>query len=41
MQEKNKIWRLNEFTIAGHVPLADPEYVKGLVKNMQEKEGQA
>jgi type IV pilus assembly protein PilA len=36
MKEQDHVWRLTEFTIAGRVPLADPEYLKGLVKQIEE-----
>jgi len=32
MKQEKEIWRLAEVTIAGHVPLTDPDYLKGLRK---------
>jgi hypothetical protein len=35
MQEK-EIWRLTEITVAAHVPLTDPDYLRGLRKKQDE-----
>lgn len=41
MKEDEGLWRLNELTLAGHVPLSDPEYVKGFVKELRRSAGMA
>lgn len=35
MKEEKDIWRLNQLTLAIHVPLSDPEYVKGIAEDMR------
>ncbi len=32
MKQEKDVWKLNEITVAVHVPLADPDYLKGLQK---------
>jgi type IV pilus assembly protein PilA len=32
MKQENEIWKLNEVTLAVHVPLSDPVFLKGLQK---------
>jgi hypothetical protein len=36
MKQENDIWRLTELTVAGHVPLTDPEYLTILRKQQDE-----
>jgi hypothetical protein len=41
-RQEKEIWRLTEVTAAAHVPLTDPDYLKGLRKQQDEaNEGQA
>ena len=35
-KQEKEIWRLNEVTAAAHVPLTDPDYLKGLRKEQDE-----
>lgn len=35
MREEKNIWRLSEITLAVHVPLSDPDYVKGIAEDMR------
>jgi hypothetical protein len=32
MKQEKDVWKLNEITVAVHVPLSDPDYLKGLQK---------
>jgi hypothetical protein len=32
MKQENDVWQLTEITVAGHIPLTDPDYLKGLRK---------
>jgi hypothetical protein len=36
LQQQKEIWRLTEVTAAAHVPLTDPDYLKGLRKQQDE-----
>jgi hypothetical protein len=36
LKEEEKIWRITELTLAAHVPLEDPDYLKGLRKQQDE-----
>jgi hypothetical protein len=36
LKEEKDIWRLTEVTLAAHVPLTDPDYLKGLRKQQNE-----
>lgn len=36
LKEEDKIWRVTELTLAAHVPLEDPDYLKGLRKQQDE-----
>jgi len=36
LQQQKEIWRLTELTAAAHVPLTDPDYLKGLRKQQDE-----
>jgi len=36
LSEEKEIWRLTEVTVAAHVPLTDPDYLKGLRKQQNE-----
>jgi hypothetical protein len=36
MTQEKEIWRLSEVTVAAHVPLTDPDYVKGIRKEEDE-----
>jgi hypothetical protein len=36
MKSEKEIWRLTEVTVAGHIPLTDPDYLKGLRKEQDE-----
>ena len=36
LQQEKDIWRLTEVTVAAHVPLTDPDYLKGLRKEQNE-----
>jgi hypothetical protein len=41
-QQEKEVWKLTELTAAAHVPLSDPDYLKGLRKQQDESnEGQA
>ncbi|HEY7616275.1 MAG TPA: hypothetical protein VH744_05685, partial [Terriglobales bacterium] len=33
MKEERRVWRVSEVTVSLRVPLSDPEYLKGLLKN--------
>ena len=35
MKEEKHIWRLNQLTLAIHIPLSDPDYVKGIAEDMR------
>lgn len=32
LKQEDEVWRLTELTVSAHIPLADPEYLKGLRK---------
>jgi hypothetical protein len=36
MKQEKEIWRVTELTVAAHVPLEDPDYLKGLRKQQDE-----
>lgn len=36
LQQEKDVWRLTEITVAGHIPLTDPDYLKGLRKQQDE-----
>jgi hypothetical protein len=36
MTQENEVWRLTEATLAAHVPLTDPDYLKGVRKKEDE-----
>ena len=36
LKHENEIWKLTEVTVAAHVPLTDPDYLKGLRKQQNE-----
>jgi hypothetical protein len=36
LKQEKEIWRLTEVTVAAHVPLTDPDYLKGLRKEQDE-----
>lgn len=36
LKQDNDVWRLTEITVAGHIPLTDPDYLKGLRKQQDE-----
>ena len=36
MKQEKEIWRLTEVTAAAHIPLTDPDYLKGLRKEQDE-----
>ena len=36
LKQEKEIWRLTEVTVAAHVPLTDPDYLKGLRKQQNE-----
>ena len=36
MTQEKEIWRLTEATLAAHVPLTDPDYLKGVRKKEDE-----
>ena len=36
LKQEKEIWRLTEVTAAAHVPLTDPDYLKGLRKQQNE-----
>jgi len=36
LKQENEIWRLTEVTLAAHVPLTDPDYLKGIRKDQDE-----
>ena len=36
MMQENEVWKLSEATVAAHVPLTDPEYLKGVRKKVNE-----
>lgn len=36
LKQENDIWRVTELTLAAHVPLEDPDYLKGLRKQQDE-----
>jgi hypothetical protein len=36
MKQEKEIWRVTELTVAVHVPLEDPDYLKGLRKQQDE-----
>jgi hypothetical protein len=38
MTQENEIWRLTEATLAAHVPLTDPDYLKGVRKKKDESD---
>jgi hypothetical protein len=40
LQQEKDIWRLTEVTVAAHVPLTDPDYLKGLRKEQDESNEQ-
>lgn len=35
MKEEKDIWRLSQITVAIHVPLSDPDYIKGIAEDMR------
>ncbi len=35
MKEEKDVWRLSQLTLALHVPLSDPDYVKGIAEDMR------
>src|SRR5262249_39051789 len=35
MKDEKDIWRLSQITVALHVPLSDPDYVKGIAEDMR------
>lgn len=37
MTQENEIWKLTELTLAAHVPLTDPDYLKGVRKEQNER----
>jgi len=39
MKEEEHVWRLNQITLAGQVPLADPDFVKNLAKDLRRNAG--
>jgi type IV pilus assembly protein PilA len=41
MKQEKEIWKLDEVTVAGHIPLTDPDYLKGLRKEQDEANQQA
>jgi hypothetical protein len=36
LKQQKEVWRLTEVTVAAHVPLTDPDYLKGLRKQQDE-----
>jgi hypothetical protein len=36
MKQEKDVWQLTEITVAGHIPLTDPDYLKGLRKQQDE-----
>ena len=36
LKQEKDVWRLTEITVAGHIPLTDPDYLKGLRKQQDE-----
>jgi len=36
LQQEKDVWRLTEITVAAHIPLTDPDYLKGLRKQQDE-----
>jgi len=38
MTEEKEVWRLTEATLAAHVPLTDPDYLKGVRKKEDESD---
>ena len=36
MKQERDVWQLTEITVAGHIPLTDPDYLKGLRKQQDE-----
>ncbi len=36
LRQEKEIWRLMEITVAAHIPLADPDYLKGLRREQDE-----
>lgn len=36
LRQEKEIWRLTEVTVAAHIPLTDPDYLKGLRKDQNE-----
>lgn len=36
LKQENEIWKLTEVTVAAHIPLTDPDYLKGLRKQQNE-----
>jgi hypothetical protein len=36
MKQEKDVWQLTEITVAGHMPLTDPDYLKGLRKQQDE-----
>ncbi|HKV82598.1 MAG TPA: hypothetical protein VJP02_30900 [Candidatus Sulfotelmatobacter sp.] len=36
MKQEKDVWRLTEITVAGQIPLTDPDYLKGLRKQQDE-----
>ena len=36
LQQEKDVWRLTEITVAGHIPLTNPDYLKGLRKQQDE-----
>lgn len=41
MQQEKDVWQLTEITVAGHIPLTDPDYLKGLRKQQDEANEQS
>src|SRR5205085_5335867 len=37
LKQEKEIWRLTEITVAAHIPLTDPDYLKGLRKQQDEE----
>ncbi len=36
LQQEKEVWRLTEITVAGHIPLTDPDYLKRIRKQQDE-----
>jgi hypothetical protein len=41
LKQEKEVWRLTEVTVAAHVPLTDPDYLKGLRKEQDESNERA